>query len=132
MGIPDGAHTHGHGGGGGLGLVVAVIFAGALAVAVAEAVAKAVAPALAELVLIVAIVLGALLCLAVAGLLALTGVRVWRWHVNNPQRRSVPAPAPQRVMQARAEARVIDPPRQPWPYGSSFTAGRERQQQDRP
>ena len=134
MGIPDGAHTHGHSGSGGSVIVaaIAIIFGAAAAVAVAQAVARAVAPALAELVLIVAIVLGALVCLAAAGLLALAGVRVWRWHVTNPQHRPIPALPPLRVIQARTEARVIEQPQRPWPHGSSFDAGRERQQQDRP
>ena len=111
-------------GGGGAGfavVVVAVVFACAMAVAVAEAVARAVAPALAELVLIVAIVLGALVCLAVAGLLALAGVRVWRWHVNNPQHRVIPAPPPLRAVAARVERRAVEAPRQTWWQDHNFT-----------
>jgi hypothetical protein len=121
MGHPDGAHTHGGGGAGGVIVAaIAIIFGAAAAVAVAQAVAKAVAPALAELVMVVAIVLAVLLGVAVTGVMALAGVRVWRWHVNNPQHRAMPAPQA-RVIQARAEARVIEPPKA-WPHGSSFTS----------
>ena len=98
----------GGGGGGGFAgfavVVVAVVFACAAAVAVA----KAVAPALAELVLIVAIVLGSLVCLAVAGLLALAGVRVWRWHLNHPVRQHVPAPPPWRAEVTATQPRPLD------------------------
>ena len=118
----------GGGGGGFAGFAVAVV-ALVFACAAAVAVAKAVAPALAELVLIVAIVLGSLVCLAAAGLLALAGVRVWRWHVNNPQHRVIPAPPSVRAVQARVERRAVEAPQPAWWQDSSFGgAARDRQQ----
>jgi hypothetical protein len=111
MGHPDGAHTHGGGGGSVIVAAIAIIFGAAAAVAIAQAVAKAVAPALAELVLAVSITLAVLVCLAVTGVLALLGVRVYRWHQANPVRQPVAGPPPARVIAASAEPAAIEAPR---------------------
>jgi hypothetical protein len=92
------------GGGSGLGVVVLIIVAAALVGPAVAAAATAVAAAVAELVHIVLIIVAVLLGLGAAGLAALVGVRVWRWHVNHPQHRVIPAPP-----RWRAEVQAPEP-----------------------
>ena len=99
------------GGGGGLGVVVLIIVGAALLGPAVAAAATAVAVAVAELVHIVLIIVGVLLGLAAAGLVALAAVHAHRWRAGGTVQRSLPAPPWQRTVQGAPSPRAVQPSR---------------------